>query len=67
MGPSATYLKYFQLNFKHKYMERHYSLTVLQIYSNILQLEDVFMEQKGSKGTGGRVTLQVSNIAYTMS
>lgn len=67
MGPSATYLKYFQLNFKHKYMERHYSLTVLQIYSNILQLEDVFMKQKGSKGTGGRVTLQVSNIAYTMS
>lgn len=42
MGLRATYLKYAQMNFKQEYIERLNTFSVLQIYSNLLQLQNVF-------------------------
>lgn len=42
MGLRATHLKCAQLNFKQEYMERLNTSSVLQIYSNLLQLGNVF-------------------------
>lgn len=69
MGLRATYLKYAQVTFEQEYMERLNTFSVLQIYSNLLQLGNVFRHavEPGNKKRQVCALMEPSNIAYTMS